>query len=107
MLEVKFIDETTVGLFVGEHLMKKFNKHDVVIDQLFFTMYDYILSIEELDSERVYSYKVDTYSPRTYKLFLNGKLVDGGFSEKELVKHMKFVYKTLYRYYYLLVTEGV
>ncbi len=89
MLEVKFINETTVGLFVGEHLIKKFHKHDVVIDPLFFTMYDYILRIEELDSERVYSYKVDT---RTYKLFLNGKLVDGGFSEKELVKHVKFVY---------------
>ncbi len=99
---VKFIDETTVGLFVGEHLIKKFHKHGVVIDPLFFTMYDYILRIEELDSELVYSYKVDTY-----KLFLNGKLVDGGFSEKELVKHMKFVYKTLYRYYYLLVTEGL
>ena len=73
-----------MGLFVGEHLIKKFHKHDVVIGPLFFTMYDYILRIEELDSERVYSYKVDTY-----KLFLNGKLVDGGFSEKELVKHMK------------------
>lgn len=74
---------------MGLHLIKKFHKHD---DPLFFTMYDYILRIEE---ERVYSYKVDTY-----KLFLNGELVDGGFSEKELVK-------TLYRYYYLLFTEGV
>ena len=85
-------------------MLENILKHDVVIDPLFFTMYDYILRIEELDSERVYSYKVDTYSPRTYKLFLNDKLVDGGFSEKELVKHMKL---TLYRYYYLLVTEGV